>query len=225
MNTELKSWAEETVNYLHAVATDKDNPEMDLSFYAFRTEPKINPNVVFLGINPGEHDYSYADLYKNPIWGLEKEGRMTPERFIKADPSIEDLDKWKIWIELQKSFGNIDFFKDYIFMNLIYFNTKKVEDLFSRKNGLEVYRKNIEFTTKLLVDIIKPKYIVCLGTKDCFDRLVIEEEVLLKTTKRLVVTGFLGDIKVFGIPHPSGSYTSNEHKKEIGKVILRNMKC
>lgn len=224
MNNELKKWAEETVDFLHNVATDKNNPELDLSFYAFRTEPKINPNVVFLGINPGEFAYSYENLYKNPIWELEKEGMMTPERFIKADPSIGDLEKWKIWIELQKSFGEFEFFKDYVFMNLIYFNTNNVEDLIRRKNGLEVYKKNIEFTKKLLTDIIKPNYIVCLGTQDCFDRFVKQEEVLLKTTKRLVVTGFLGDIKVFGIPHPSGSYTSNEHKKEIGEIIVKNMK-
>ncbi|MCU7540868.1 hypothetical protein [Riemerella anatipestifer] len=45
----------------------------------------------------------------------------------------------------------------------------------------------------------------------------------MKSNKRLVSLGYLNNIKVFGIPHPSGSYTSNEHKNEIGKIIAQNL--
>lgn len=224
MNKKLLDWSEETVEYLHEVVTDKDNKELDLSFYAFQSEPKINPNVVFLGINPGGESYSYDSLFKNPIWNLSNVGRMTPERFLQPNPFINEINDWKIWKELQKSFGSYPFFNDYVYMNLIYFNTPNVEDLKNRKNGSIVYNKNVEFTKKLLTEIIRPKCIICLGTKDCFDRLTKQDKVLLQSNKRLVSFGYLDGIKVFGIPHPSGSYTSNDHKKEIGKIIMENIK-
>ncbi|MCU7540869.1 hypothetical protein [Riemerella anatipestifer] len=141
MDKKLLDWAYKTVEYLHNVATDENNKELDLSFYAFQSEPKLNPNVVFLGVNPGGEAYSYSSLYSNPIWDLIEDGKMTPKRFIKANPLIKGLKDWKIWKELKKSFGEYSFFENYVYMNLIYFNTPNVEDLLRRKNGNIVLKK------------------------------------------------------------------------------------
>ncbi|MEA5401437.1 uracil-DNA glycosylase family protein [Arcicella sp. DC2W] len=218
----LLEWSKNTVDYLHTVVTNPENKELDLSFYAFQTAPKYKPNVIFLGINPGGKAYPYESLYKNPIWNLIEHNRMTPERFIQANPDIEKLETWKVWIKLKRFFEKYEFFNDYMLMNLIYFNTPNIHDLLRRKNGSAIFKKNVELTKDLLINVIQPKIIICLGTS-CFDRLNIKSQVILKGKKRLVVKGELNGIKVFGIPHPSGSFTSNEDKDRIGNTIFENI--
>ena len=104
-------------------------------------------------------------------------------------------------------------------------NTLNVSDLLRRKEGHIVYKRNRDFSLDLILNIIKPKRIVCLGTADCFDKLPLRNRAtVLANKKRLLVKGDLENIPVYEIPHPSGSYTSNTDRESIGlsleKLIL-----
>ena len=49
------------------------------------------------------------------------------------------------------------------------------------------------------------------------------KETLLKRKKRLLVKGNLENIPVYGIPHPSGSYTSYVDLEKISSLFDKNL--
>jgi hypothetical protein len=216
----LMEWSNKVVNYCHDKATNPDY-NLDLSFHAFQSVPKESPELLLLGINPGR-EYAYADQFNNPIWGLIEEKRMTAEVFVKANPTIADLKTWRLWNNLSKAFYSErmnDILSSSMLMNLIYFNTVKVENLLAREGGKEVYDMCRDFSIELITDIIKPKRVLCLGTAGCFDLLPIKDETRLIQEKRLLVKGQLAGIPVYGIPHPSGSRTFYPNRKHIGEIL------
>jgi hypothetical protein len=223
-NDKLREWSNKVVNYCHTMAT---NPEynLDLSFFAFQSLPKESPELLILGINPGR-EFTYADQFNNPIWGLTVEKKMTAEVFEKANPMFHNHDSWTLWKNLSKSFES-DTMKDILsnsmYMNFIYFNTVKVENLLAKKGGKEVYDMCRNFSLELISEIIKPKQILCLGTGGCFDILPIKDkENLLVDKKRLLLRGKLSNIPIYGIPHPSGSITSDADRKRIGELLRKD---
>ena len=218
----LEEWARNTVDFCHTVATDK-NQDFDLSFYAFQNKPIENPEILFLGINPGGEAFPYSSQYENPIWDLTDDKKMTPDRFVKENPMIEEMKDWKMWKNLEYTFRKDSLQKMYdssVKMNLIYFKTPNISNFLARKNGPQIFTKNRDFTIDLLVNVIKPKNIVCLGTAQCFDKLPLKnKEILLTGKKRLFVKGNLENIPVYGIPHPSGSYTSYDDLEKISSIF------
>lgn len=221
----LREWSNKVVNYCHDKAT---NPEydLDLSFYAFQSAPKESPELLLLGINPGR-EYNYADQFNNPIWGLIDEKRMSAEVFVQANPLFHNHKTWTLWKNLSKSFESDrmnDILSNSMYMNFIYFNTVKIENLLAKKGGKEVYDMCRDFSLELIWDIIKPKQILCLGTGGCFDILPIKDkENLLVDKKRLLVKGRLSSIPIYGIPHPSGSITSDADRKRIGELLRQDI--
>ena len=224
-NLKLINWAEKAVNFCHNIATDR-NQDFDLSFYAFQNLPKENPEILFLGINPGGEAYPYSSLYENKKWGLINDKKMTTERFVKENPMVEEMQTWKMWKNLENIFRNDKLHKMYdssMKMNLIYFNTPNISDFLVRKNATSIFNKNKDLTIDLILNIIKPKNIICLGTAQCFDKLSLKnKEILLNGKKRLLTKGNLENIPVYGIPHPSGSYTSYDDLDKIS-LILNDM--
>jgi len=222
----LREWSNKVVNYCHEAATNPAN-NLNLSFYAFQSVPKESPELLVLGINPGEEN-TYESQFNNPIWGLTEEKKMTAEVFEKANPCFHNHDTWRLWKNLSKSFdGNRmnDILFNSMYMNFIYFNTIKVENLLAKKGGKEVYDMCRNFSLELIVEIIKPKQILCLGTGGCFDILPIKDkdkEILLKDKKRLLIKGRLSNIPIYGIPHPSGSKTSDADRKRIGELLKKD---
>lgn len=220
----LREWSNKVVTYCHEKAT---NPayKLDLSFYAFQSVPKESPELLLLGINPGR-EYTYAEQFNNPIWGLTKEKKMTAEVFEKGNPEFNTHNTWMLWKNLSKSFESDkmkDILSNSMYMNFIYFNTIKIENLLAKKGGKEVYDICRNFSLELISEIIKPKQILCLGTSGCFDILPIEDrENLLVDKKRLLIKGKLSSIPIFGIPHPSGSITSDDDRKRIGELLRKD---
>lgn len=220
----LSEWGNKAANYCHDKAT---NPEydLDLSFYAFQSTPKESPELLLLGINPGR-EYKYADQFNNPIWGLTEEKRMSAKVFVQANPLFHQHITWLLWRNLSKSFDNermTGILSNSMYMNFIYFNTVNVNNLLAKKGGKDVYEMCRTFSLELISDIIKPKQILCLGTGGCFDILPIKDkETLLMDKKRLLVKGKLSNIPTYGIPHPSGSRTSDADRKRIGKILEEN---
>lgn len=222
----LKNWAINAVDFCHNIATDK-NENFDLAYYSFQNTPIENPEILFLGINPGGEAYNYASQYENPIWNLLNDKKMTPERFVKANPLVEEMKTWKMWKNLENTFYTEKLHKLYntsMKMNLVYFNTPNISDFLNRKNGFSIFKKNKDLSIDLILNVIKPKSIICLGTAQCFDYLPLKnKETLLKGKKRLLVRGNLENITVYGIPHPSGSYTSYVDLEKIASLLDKNL--
>jgi len=220
----LREWSHKVVNYCHDKATNPDY-NLDLSFYAFQSVPMECPELLILGINPGR-EYTYADQFKNPIWGLTEDMKMTAEVFVKANPEFHNHHKWTLWKNLSKSFDGekmSNILSKSMYMNFIYFNTVKVDNLLAKKGGKEVYEMCRNFSLELISEIIKPKQILCLGTGGCFDILPIKDkENLLADKKRLLLKGKLSNIPIYGIPHPSGSITSDADRKRIGELLRKD---
>lgn len=218
---QLKKWSIKVVTYCHNVAT---NPEygMDLTFYSFQSIPKKNPELLILGINPAG-EYSYADQFNNPAWGLTVEKQMTVDVFIKGNPFFYNHDSWLLWQNLRKSFYDeqmATILSCSMYMNFISFNTPDIESFLKKKRGKEVYTKCRDFSLELITKIIKPERILCLGTEGCFDILPItNKECLLADHKRLLLKGKLSGFTIYGIPHPSGSRTSDLKRKQIGELL------
>ena len=225
-NNNLKNWATSAVSFCHNLATDR-NENFDLAFYAFQNTPIENPDILFLGINPGGEAYNYASQYENPIWNLLDDKKMTPERFVKANPLVEEMATWKMWKNLENTFCTEKLQKLYntsMKMNLVYFNTPNISNFLNRKNGANILKKNKDLSLDLILNIIKPKNIICLGTAQCFDYLPLKnKETLLHGKKRLLVKGNLENIIVYGIPHPSGSYTSYDDLEKISSFFDKNL--
>jgi hypothetical protein len=176
-NDKLREWSNKVVNYCHEMATNTEY-NLDLSFYAFQSVPKESPELLVLGINPGEEN-SYGSQFNNPIWGLTEEKKMTAEVFEKANPVFHNHNNWRLWKNLSKSFDGDrmnDILSNSMYMNFIYFNTIKVENLLAKKGGKEVYDMCRNFSLELISELIKPKQILCLGTGGCFDILPIKDK-------------------------------------------------
>jgi hypothetical protein len=153
---------------------------------------------------------------------------MTPEVFAKGNPCFHTLEKWPIWQNLIKSFSDPQMnilLSNSMYMNMVYFNSKNIQDLLNKKHGREVINKCREFSVELITKVIKPKQILCLGTQDCFDQLKLNnKEVVWKKRIRLLVKGELFNIPVYGIPHPSGKVrVLDEDRKQIGELLKINL--
>ena len=109
-------------------------------------------------------------------------------------------------------------------MNLVYFNTPNISNFLNRKNGVRTFKKNRDLSLDLILNVIKPKSIICLGTAQCFDYLpLINKETLLNGKKRLPPPPPPPPPPPYGIPHPSGSYTSNFDLEKISSLLDKHL--
>ncbi|WP_299581680.1 hypothetical protein [uncultured Sunxiuqinia sp.] len=219
----ILEWSRNVVAYCHEVAMTPEY-DMDLSFYAFQSLPKEQPELLILGINPAEQ-FSYADQYENPVWHLTEAKQMTPEVLLAGNPFYHEHKNWTIWKNLQKSFAQQEMqqiLEESMYMNFVYFNSPNIEDLLNRRYGATAFKKCAEFSLGLITRIVKPKNILCLGTAGCFDYLPITsngDSCLLRDSRRLLLKGKLDDIKAFGIPHPSGAHLADKKRVQIGEIL------
>lgn len=211
---QLRQWAEETADAYHKLATDPNHPECNLAFYTQSDLTKIDscPELLILAINPGS-DGSYSEQIKNPHWHLSD--RMTGDRLLQGNPNFEEHNRWHLWIVLRDilSRGNIacllDDKRKYVWTNLTFFSTPKANEIPS--NAWDLISQ-----TRVLINILKPKRILCLGVN------VINYLTLHDTTKTLIpkelVSGIYDGIPICGIPHTSKWY-SNEEMNMIGSCL------
>ena len=109
----------------------------------------------------------------------------------------------------------------------------------------EIINKCLDFTREVILDIFKPKCVVCLSVPDCFDNLnrrfrfsEIKRIFTLQETdanlidfakqkkdkgwnnpyqcRRIIKKGFWNGIPVYGIPHPSGRVSNDD----MGAIAL-----
>lgn len=198
MNTALENWAKRVIDKVSKVAS-----EAELDFYPLQSEAKMNPEIMFLGLNPGG-GATYESQCNNLDWG-PKGIPITVERLLLGNPDYEkNAQNWSIIKGLNKipSFAHVLSNGDYVFANYFYLSTPDFNDVPKKyKNALAL----CERLTYEFIDIIKPKKIIILGTSSGIDRLSItRRKVLLQGFRqRLLMSGYLNDIPVYAIPHPS----------------------
>lgn len=208
----LMKWAEFTVDYCDKVAR-----KIDRAFYAFQSEPKFEPDVLFLGLNP-HGAYPYTSQRGNTKWGL-KDG-MTPEVFIQQNAWYiggrhEDKGRnWRFILNLKKIFNvHPDFslqLDNMVYMNILYFNSvdfKEFETSF-QDDWEKVFNNCVELSRLAIFDIIKPKRIVCLGKSNCFNSFVGKSAT--KENIGPIIKAKLYSTDIYGITHPSARISDVE---------------
>lgn len=206
----LIDWAKETYDFYYPKAK-----ELNMDFYTQSDltllSEQIPVTLMVIGINPG--------------YG----GKFQPGRFKESSDLLlgnafngkhEVIQEWKILKKLRSilEYSNngklIDDEKTFVFTNATFFSTHDENGLNGKVK--EAQKESIKYTKKL-IEIIQPKHVICLGGKNCTDLLVSETQPLLPNTVRLEY-GHIGNIPVYGINHPSSSWSS-EAMELVGTAL------
>ena len=204
-------------------ATEAYN-ETGMSYYTQSPLTEIKEdhiNLLVLGINPGSWSVPFIEwTYRDK---LRPEG-LKYDDFLMGNPSYQKMregkEKWSYWDKLYRlleiaemqSFVNNN---DFVLTNIFFGSTKKAPNISKKDyNNLKIY-------TFQLIDILKPKYIICLGQK-VMDMVLIN--YLKKNDKSCQIPGLpiryslINNMKVFGFHHPA-YYYSNEEKQLVGLFL------
>ena len=211
MNIEkqIKDWAKEAV---------KAYNDTGMSYYTQSPLTGIKEDridLLVLGINPGSWSVPFKEwTYRGK---LRPEG-LTYDDFLMGNPSYQKMrdgkERWSYWDKLYRlleiaemqSFVNNN---DFVLTNIFFGSTKK-----------ESY-SNLKIYTFQLIDILKPRCIICLGQK-VMDMVLIN--YLKKNDKSCQIPGLpvrysiINDMKVFGFHHPA-YYYSTEEKQLVGHFL------
>ena len=231
---EYDKWVSKVCSFLVEEST-----KLNVTCGTFQSKPILDkqPDVVFLGYNPHE---------TGPVLTLEKirerfyEGNpcfYSDER--RKWPIWKPLYDIFEWASYTKPIED----EHFVFFNAIYFGTNNIDDFKKLPNSNENINKCLQLTGEVIQNIFKPKCIVCLSVPDCFDKLNKEfhfqQEVLVNTAEdteqsvldevliskkwkhihkcsKTVKRALWNDIPVYGIPHPSGSVSSDD----MGAIAL-----
>jgi hypothetical protein len=199
---------------------------VDKKFYAFQSSPKENPDLLIIGLNPSEdtgEDFSYSACGSK---NLQTDIALMKEK----SPYWSNEVKWPIWMELKKYFHSpqlTDLLANSVYMNQIYFNTKKLDMLEALPGGANAIKVCRELTKEVAFDIIKPKKVLCLGITDCFNGIGVGtdyQELHKRAGKRLLAKKICRGIPVYAIPHPTGARgITNEDIQTVGNLLASEL--
>ena len=211
----------------------EESTKLNVTCGTFQSKPILDkqPDVVFLGYNPHE---------TGPVLTLEKirerfyEGNRcfySDER--KKWPIWKPINDIFEWVDYTKPIEDGNF----MFFNAIYFGTNNIDDFKKLPNSNENLNKCLQYTGEVIQDIFKPKCVICLSVPDCFEKLNFkfhfQQEIIVNTAEdtdknildevlvskkwnhvhkcsKTVKRALWNDIPVYGIPHPSGSVSSDD---------------
>ena len=179
------------------------------------------PDVVFLGYNAHED------------WGFTTVDYV---RFYEGNPSFYGdngkarlQNPWRIWYKLYNALkwaecttpmeeGN------FVFMNAVYFGSSTIRQLECLPNSKNAIEQCLHFTQRVLMEVFRPKCIICFSVQNCFNlidkqfnftevtsirpqRMTGEKQLV---SKHLIKKGYWNNIKVIGIPHPSSAISNDD---------------
>lgn len=208
-------WLKEVANGCHDLAIEyPENPD----FYVFQSDCKIeNPDLLIIGANPGKY-VKYLDKMreKGLIRRYEDNLGYDTNQYIENENNPE----WKINKPILKMFTEANARKaleNSVIMNVVYFNTRKVDDLKRFENGKKMIEFSIEKTKELIYKILKPKNILFLGVdapKWMKINFIKENDTVLKTDDNLflIQSKLINGINHFLIYHPSMNQKFNTGK-------------
>ncbi len=210
-----KKWLDEVAEGCHNLAiADKENPD----FYVFQSKSDFeSPELLIIGANPGKK-VDYLDKMNEK--GIER--RFGNDLGYNSNQYIENENnpEWKINKPILKMFTETDARKaleNSVIMNVVYFNTAKVEDLKKYRNGKEMINFCTAKTKEFIYEILKPKNILFLGVDAPkwmdlkFDR---QNDTVLETDDKLflIQSKQIENINHFLIYHPSMNQKFNSGK-------------
>ena len=172
------------------------------------------PDVVFLGYNAHE-DWGFTTVDRNRFY----EGNPF---FYGNNGQARYKAPWRVWYKLYDAMKWAGCTKpmndgNFVFMNAVYFGSATIRQLESLPNSKSAIEKCLQLTQRLLLEIFRPKCIVCFSVQNCFNLIDKQFKFANVTTirpqrivdgkqlvaKHLVKTGYWDGIKIVGIPHPS----------------------
>jgi len=172
------------------------------------------PDVVFLGYNAHE-DWGFTTVDRNRFY----EGNPF---FYGDNGQARFKAPWRVWYKLYDAMKWAGCTKpmndgNFVFMNAVYFGSATIKQLESLPNSKSAIEKCLQLTQRLLLEIFRPKCIVCFSVQNCFNLIDKQFKFANVTTirpqrivdgkqlvaKHLVKIGYWDDIKIVGIPHPS----------------------
>lgn len=222
IKNELEAWAKETV---------KAYNQFCLSYYTqspLNLIEKDNIELLVLGINPGSESVPFNDW----SWRNQKcPNGLSYDVFLLGNPPYQEMrdgkiKAWSYWNKLcniLNEAGLKDKLNDprsFVLTNIYYGSTKKAKEI---KGFNEL--KDHAFK---LIDILKPKRIICLGQKvmdavleeyvDKNERDCFVEDLPIRYKLIPVRNEENHYMKVFGFHHPAYPYTRQE-KELVGKFL------
>ena len=216
----LRLWAEEAYEFY-----SKEAEILDLDFYTQSDLTQLTDDksveLMVIGINPG-----YGGHYQKDRFAKSEDLLRGNCNFKEEGTPHLNIFEWRIVKRLRSilDYGYIgDLLNDescFVLTNATFFSTHKETGL----NGLnvkEAQKASIEYT-KRLIDIIRPKHIICLGGKNCMNLLLDNTTPLLGDVAKLEY-GVINNIPTYGIEHTS-SFWSTEQMELVGKALGRAFK-
>ena len=213
----LRAWADAAYDFY-----SKEAYTLDLDFYTQSDLTLLTDDkpveLMVIGINPGHGGNYQEERFAKPEDLLRGNCDFKKE----GNPHL-NIFEWHIVRRLRSilGYGKIgDLLNDesrFVLTNATFFSTPKETGL----NDLKVkaaQKVSIEYTKKL-IDIIRPKHIICLGGKNCMNLLLDSTTRLLGDVVKLDY-GVIDGIPVYGIEHTS-SFWAREQMELVGKALER----
>ena len=221
---ELLEWAARTAEAYHSLAVDPSHQDCNRAFYTQSDLRGLTapPELLILTINPyGKAGYKGRDGFPGQLdndgwqaWGLH--GRMTGDVLIKGNPSFGTRESWRMWRRLRNILGRggVDYLLDdasrLVCTELIFFNTPNAKQI--PKAAYALVPHTVE-----LIDILRPKRILCVGAATCLPSLRPYITGLTQIAQN-VKGGQLNGIPFYAIPHTSARYTT-EQLDIVGRTL------
>ena len=217
---ELKKdkWLKEIAEQCHEFAL-----KTDLDFYAFQTPIFLNPEILIIGINPGN-----SGKYTNYLTENNTDRRKPESLYYSQNLLVEEANGWTDGMtQVRRKFREI-FFTDLLFSklqnsvmtNMIYFSTQSSEELKNLNIEIEEYciGKTLE-----LIEILQPKNILIFSSNtSLLKKIGIENIQQIGDYTKL---GLLNERNVCAIPHFSArGYNTEKIRNKIGEEIIKYLK-
>ena len=192
LSTEYLELKKEVEDYYEEVLTDEKLKSKTDKYYkgiqVLFSPLKIEPKIMFIGINPGAGYFNYKnELVKrfSPLekmeytYGKYRLAQQTRKLFKLADLKKEDL-------------------KNSVKSNCFFFATKnerELDQLLSHLKPTKVYNKSEKWINDL-VSIIRPRIIICEG-KSAFNRFLKNKECVILENEGVLYAEW-NEIKIIG---------------------------
>lgn len=194
-------WVDKVCDFIAKV-----EPKINKCSAGFQSPPLLNrrPEVVWLGFNPNE-PYAFT--------GVDR------KRFYSGNPYWETRMRWRMWRRLHQAFTRAGYAAPitdgrFVLTNAVYFGSKNIAEMERLPEWPAICGECLSLTAELIQEIYRPKAVVCFSLPKCFNqlsgRLQFQDVVRFHPLSangepvcQWAAKGIWGDIRVYGIVHPS----------------------
>ena len=205
LQDELKKWAKNAFDFYQAI--DK---KVNKGFYTQTPLDRIvsYPEIVVMGINPGsDGEYNNEHSLEKFKQGNKKWSEHREWKYVQR---IEDFLRRSLGDAAESVFSSDN---RIVYINASCFQTCKAASL-----DYNLLRESLPLTIQL-IEIMKPKLLLCLSAKKFF---ALEKSFEREYLTDNIILGQFGNIQIVGTPHPSARL-SNAKREYIREVISMSM--